>query len=89
MSNLTGMMSLWIRSVPVADAGKAEGASTITLRIPRPPSFTGRVACVYWMSFILMLMTSVMYFRCICQTSEVEGYHYTLMLETCKVAVER
>ena len=64
MCNLTGKMSLWIHSVLAADARKGEGASMVTQRIPRPPFFTGRLSRVYWMSFMLMLMTSVIHFRC-------------------------
>ena len=41
-------MSFWICSLLVAEAKKAEGASIATVRIPRPPSLIGRVACVHW-----------------------------------------
>ena len=60
LCNLTGRMSFWICSVPAADAKKSDGASTVTLRILRPPSFTGRVACVHCLSFMSMLLMSVM-----------------------------
>ena len=61
MCNFTGRMSFLIRGVPAADAKKADGTSTVILRIPRPPFFAGRVACVHWLSFML---TSVTHFHC-------------------------
>ena len=42
--------------VPAAEAKKAEGASRAALRIPSPPSLTGRLACIQLTSEILMLM---------------------------------
>ena len=63
LCSLSGRMSFWIRSVPAADAKMADDASTVTLRIPRPPSFTGRIAPVYWSSLMLKLITSVMHWR--------------------------
>ena len=42
--------------VPAAEAKKAEGASRAALRIPSPPSLTGRLACIQLTSDILMLM---------------------------------
>jgi hypothetical protein len=37
----------WRIRVPAADAKKAESASVDTIRTPRPPSLTGRVACTH------------------------------------------
>ncbi len=33
---------------PAAEAKNAEGASWTALRIPRPPNYTGREACVHY-----------------------------------------
>ena len=44
--SLSGRMSFWICSVPIADAKKAEGANLATLRISSSQSLIGRVACV-------------------------------------------
>ena len=40
--------------LPAADAKKAEGASWVALRIPKPPALTGRVACIQveWSSML-------------------------------------
>ena len=43
-------ISSWRSQVLAAEAKNAEGASEATLRIPRPPSLTGRLACVHWVS---------------------------------------
>ena len=76
--------------MPAAAAKKADGASTVTLQIPRPPSFTGRVACVHWLSFTLILMTSVIWISAAaCQIPEVEDCYRTLMFEEYRGALER
>ena len=53
-------MSSWRSSVLAAEAKKAEGASEATRRIPKPPSLTGRLACVHCISdrseFVMVLM---------------------------------
>ena len=40
-----GRMALTSSDEERAEARKAEGATSTALRTPRPPSFTGRVAC--------------------------------------------
>ena len=50
----------WRSRVLAADAKKAEGASAAARRIPRPPSLTGRLACIHCVSdkleFVIALM---------------------------------
>jgi len=42
---LPDRMAYWRESVLAADAKKAGNASEITRLTPRPPSFTGKLAC--------------------------------------------
>ena len=50
-------MSSWRPRVPAAEAKKAESASGAALRIPSPPSLTGRQACSHWRSDKSQLVT--------------------------------
>ena len=55
MSHLVRMRA-WRSSVPAAEAKLAEGASVTTLRIPRPPSLTGRLAWIHCKSEMVMFV---------------------------------
>ena len=54
-------MILWVRSEQAAaETKKAEDASCIALRIPRPPHLTGRVAWVHAGTFSFNLMLAML-----------------------------
>jgi len=44
-------MSHWSDSVLAAEATKAGSASEVTCLTLRPPSRTGRLACIHWISY--------------------------------------
>ena len=45
-----GRMRFWSDSIDAAEVKKAEGVIFTTFLIPKPPAFTGRLACNHWTS---------------------------------------